>query len=80
VPALRSLFAGGGSLFRCAASARERPNIVLIYIDDLGWKDLACTGSTYHLTPHIDRLAADGMMFTRGYASAPCAVRRAAHC
>ena len=61
------------------ASARQRPNIVIIYIDDLGWKDLACTGSTYHLTPHIDRLAADGMMFTQGYASAPlCSPSRGA--
>jgi arylsulfatase A-like enzyme len=77
--ALGSLFAGGGGLWRGAASAPGRPNIVLIYIDDLGWKDLACTGSTYHLTPHIDRLAADGMMFTRGYASAPlCSPSRGA--
>ena len=70
-----------GSLLACAGarSAASRPNIVLIYIDDLGWKDLACTGSTYHRTPHIDRLARDGMLFTRGYASAPvCSPSRGA--
>jgi hypothetical protein len=49
--ALESLFAGGSGLLRGAPSAPNRPNIVLIYIDDLGWKDLACTGSTYPAFP-----------------------------
>jgi arylsulfatase A-like enzyme len=51
------------------AASRQKPNIVLILIDDLGWRDLACCGSTFHDTPHIDRLARRGMKFTNGYAT-----------
>jgi arylsulfatase A-like enzyme len=46
-------------------------NFLFILIDDLGWKDLGCYGSTFYETPHIDRLAATGMRFTRAYAAAP---------
>ena len=46
-----------------------RPNIVLILVDDLGWMDLGCQGSTYYETPNIDRLAAQGMRFTNAYAA-----------
>jgi arylsulfatase A len=57
----------------------SRPNIVLILIDDLGWKDLACTGSRYYQTPHIDQLASEGVLFTRAYAAAPiCSPSRGA--
>jgi arylsulfatase A-like enzyme len=55
-----------------------KPNIVVILIDDLGWADLACYGSTFYETPHIDRLAAQGMKFTNGYAACPvCSPTRA---
>lgn len=55
-----------------------RPDIVLILIDDLGWRDLVCYGSTFYETPHLDRLAAGGMRFTDGYASCPvCSPTRA---
>jgi len=58
--------------------AQERPNIVYINIDDLGWTDLACYGSTYYETPNIDRLTSMGMRFTDAYASAAnCAPSRA---
>ena len=40
------------------------PNIVLIMADDLGWNGLSCYGSELVETPHIDRLAAEGMRFT----------------
>lgn len=54
------------------------PNIVFFYIDDLGWSDLGCQGSDFYQTPNIDRLAADGMVFTDAYACAPnCAPSRA---
>lgn len=46
-------------------------NIVLIYIDDLGWMDLACQGSTFYETPHIDQLASEGMRFTQAYTAYP---------
>ena len=55
------------------------PNVVLILIDDLGWADLGCYGSTFHETPHLDRLAAAGVRFTQAYAAAPlCSPTRAA--
>lgn len=54
------------------------PNIVFIYIDDLGWRDVGAMGSTFYDTPNVDRLAAEGMRFTSAYANAPnCAPSRA---
>ena len=59
--------------------AAGKPNIVLILADDLGWTDLGCYGSTYYETPHIDRLAKEGMRFTSGYTAGPnCTPTRAA--
>ena len=53
------------------------PNIVLILADDLGYGELGCYGQTKIKTPHLDRLAAEGMRFTRGYTGAPvCAPAR----
>lgn len=48
-------------------SAADRPNIVLIYADDIGWGDLGCYGAKVIPTPHMDRLAAQGARFTSGY-------------
>jgi arylsulfatase A-like enzyme len=57
---------------------KAKPNIVFIFIDDLGWKDLGYMGSTYYETPNIDRLAKQGMIFTNAYANAAnCAPTRA---
>ena len=47
----------------------EKPNFVFVLVDDLGWRDLGSYGSTYHETPHIDRLAAEGVRFTDAYAA-----------
>ncbi|MDW3647417.1 MAG: sulfatase [Bacteroidia bacterium] len=59
-------------------AAIEKPNIVYIQIDDLGYKDLAFMGSDYYETPNLDALAASGMIFTQGYAGAAnCAPSRA---
>lgn len=56
----------------------NRPNIVFILVDDMGWKDLGCYGSDFYETPNIDRLAAEGMRFTDAYAAAPvCSPTRA---
>ena len=56
-----------------------RPNIVLIFADDLGINDLACYGRSDHTTPHLDRLAAAGARFTTAYAAQPiCSPSRAA--
>src|SRR5688572_32367332 len=61
------------------APAVEKPNIVFILADDLGWTDLACQGSKYYVTPNIDRLAAEGLRFTDAYTCGPnCQPTRAA--
>ena len=55
-----------------------RPNLIFILMDDLGWKDLSCYGSTFYETPHLDRLAQEGMSFTDAYAACPvCSPTRA---
>ena len=46
-----------------------KPNIIFILIDDMGWKDLSCCGSTFYETPHIDKIAAQGMRFTDAHSS-----------
>ncbi len=54
-------------------------NVVVVLVDDLGWKDLGCQGSDFYQTPNIDKLAATGMRFSDGYAScAVCSPTRAA--
>ena len=56
----------------------EKPNVILIVADDLGWSDLSYMGSTYYETPNIDKLSKSGMTFYNGYASsANCAPSRA---
>ena len=52
------------------AAAPRRPNIVVIMADDLGYGDVSCYGAKSLKTPHIDRLAAEGLRFTSGYCSA----------
>ncbi len=47
----------------------ERPNVLFILADDLGWRDLSNEGSSFYESPHIDRIANGGMKFTRGYAT-----------
>ncbi|MBN3581406.1 sulfatase [Algoriphagus aestuarii] len=59
-------------------SQSKKPNVILINIDDMGWKDLGIMGSDYYETPVIDSLANKGMVFTQGYsAAANCAPSRA---
>lgn len=60
------------------ASNEDKPNIVMVLVDDMGWKDMGFTGNTFVETPHCDRLAGEGVIFTHAYASAPnCAPTRA---
>jgi arylsulfatase A-like enzyme len=62
-----------------AAQKRERPNIVLIVVDDWGWTDLGCYGSKYYETPNLDRLASQGIRFTQAYSACTvCSPSRAA--
>lgn len=58
--------------FTTAAAAEEdsdRPNVVFLLADDLGWTGLNCFGSDFYETPNLDRLAATGMKFTDAYAA-----------
>jgi arylsulfatase A-like enzyme len=55
------------------------PNVVLVFADDLGYGDLGCTGAKGYATPHLDRMAAEGVRFTNFYvAQAVCSASRAA--
>lgn len=59
--------------------SEEKPNIVIINIDDLGWTDLSIMGSEYYEPPNIDQLANEGIVFSRAYAAASnCATSRTA--
>src|SRR5687767_10017746 len=61
-----------------AAEKAKKPNIIVIFADDLGYGDLGCYGQTKWKTPNIDRLAAEGARLTDFYSSAPyCAPSRA---
>jgi len=58
---------------------KAKPNILFVLLDDLGWKDIGCQGNPRVDTPHIDRLAQQGMRFTDAYAASPvCSPTRAA--
>lgn len=77
------------ALSACAATAAmpavsaatpksKKLNFVFILVDDLGWTDLGCYGSSFYDTPNIDKLAKSGMMFTNAYAACPvCSPTRA---
>jgi len=52
------------------AMGAEKPNVIVIIADDLGWGDVSCNGTSDVPTPNIDRLAAEGLRFTSGYCSA----------
>ena len=57
---------------------QKRPNIVFVFIDDMGWRDVGFMGSEYYETPNIDKLAGQGMVFTNAYSNGPnCAPARA---
>ena len=74
-----SLVIAASALVARSQAAAQRPNIVFILADDLGYTDVACYGSKYYETPNIDRLAANGIRFTSGYTCGPnCAPTRAA--
>ena len=60
------------------ARGSDQPNFLFFLVDDLGWADVGCNGSTFYQTPHIDSLATSGTRFTDGYAAASiCSPTRA---
>ncbi len=79
---LSAIGAGAAMAFSGAAarcSRPKKPNFLFILVDDLGWSDLGCYGSSFYETPNLDRLAAQGMRFTDAYAACPvCSPTRAA--
>ena len=65
------------ALLAPALSAARPPNVVVIFIDDLGYGDIGPFGATKQLTPHLDRMAKEGMKLTSFYATPLCSVSRA---
>ncbi len=62
-----------------AAASADKPNIVTVFIDDMGWSDLSCFGSERSTTKHIDQLADEGIRFTQFYVNSPiCSPSRTA--
>src|SRR5882757_7322045 len=65
-----SIFAAALLGFASLGRAAEKPNIILLYADDLGYGDVGCYGATAVQTPNVDRLAREGLRFTDGHAAA----------
>jgi arylsulfatase A len=67
------------SVGRADVAAARQPNVIFFLIDDLGWTDLSCMGSKLYETPHLDRLASQGMKLTHAYSACTvCSPTRAA--
>lgn len=72
-----------GNLTGCASNMpskkpAKKPNFVFFLVDDLGWTDLGCFGSSFYETPNIDKLRSEAMKFTNAYAACPvCSPTRA---
>ena len=75
--AITAVLGNAANLFGQSAESAQRPNIVLIFIDDLGYGDVGPFGNTTIKTPHLDRLAKEGMKFTSFYATPVCSMSRA---
>lgn len=73
----REFLAASAGTVAASGQTQPRPNILILLADDLGYGDLGCYGQKRIRTPHIDRLAAEGMRFTQAYAGATvCAPSR----
>ena len=65
------LFPALGLIPMMTSAQTQKPNIIFILCDDMGWGDLACYGQRYISTPNIDRMAREGMQFMQAYAGSP---------
>ena len=65
------------ALCTLSLSAKEKPNLVLIFIDDMGYGDIGPYGSKLNRTPHLDRMAKEGRKLTSFYAAPVCSASRA---
>jgi arylsulfatase A-like enzyme len=70
-PAFRRFFAVAILVVLCLHTQAQKPNIVYIMTDDMGYADLSCYGRKDYTTPNLDKLASQGMLFTNAYAAAP---------
>lgn len=69
---MKTILLYGLALVPAWANAQsQKPNILFVLCDDMGWGDLGCYGQSHIATPHIDRLAAEGMQFMQAYAGSP---------
>lgn len=67
------------ALVPVALAATDRPNVIVVFIDDMGWGDFSCFGNDNAATPHIDRLAKEGVRFEQFYVNSPiCSPSRTA--
>ncbi len=74
-----ALFAVAALILPSMTLADDRPNIVMVFIDDMGWGDFSCFGNHDAQTPNIDRLAAEGVRFEQFYVNSPiCSPSRTA--
>ena len=71
IPALSSAAATSNEKTVNSAHAPQRPNIIFIMCDDMGYGDLGCYGQQLIETPNLDRMAQQGMRFTQAYAGSP---------
>lgn len=78
----RLLLIGGFSLltFGCSVEkSTQKPNVILVFIDDMGWADFSCFGNVDTQTPNIDKLASEGISFEQFYVNSPiCSPSRVA--
>ena len=63
------IFTTAATMLYSSAVWATQPNVVMILIDDMGWKDLGVYGSDFHVTPNIDQLAKESTVFTNAYAA-----------
>ena len=76
-PVIALTLALAGAAVPVLAAAPARPNIVFVFIDDMGYGDIGPFGSTKNRTPNLDRMAKEGMRFTSFCAAPVCSVSRA---
>ncbi len=75
---MKALLTGVSLFVSLSVLATDRPNFIVILIDDMGWNDMGFSGSDFIDTPNADALAEEGVIFSQAYASAPnCAPTRA---
>ena len=76
---MRFLISFTAVLLASTAIADDKPNVLLVFIDDMGWADFSCFGNTDASTPNIDRLAKEGVRFEQFYVNSPiCSPSRTA--